>query len=46
MSNLVESKQKWEQGPLARTLKRAPERKPEFATSVEHIADRRIAHAD
>jgi hypothetical protein len=28
-----DSKQAWEAGPLARTLKKAPERKPEFTTS-------------
>jgi hypothetical protein len=33
----------WEHSPLARTLKKVPERKAEFTTS---IADRRIAHAD
>ena len=33
MSNLIESKQAWESGPLARTLKKFPECKPEFTTS-------------
>jgi len=40
MPNLVESKQKWEQGPLARTLKKSPERKPEFTTSSGIPLDR------
>jgi hypothetical protein len=33
MSTLTESKRTWEQNTLARTLKKAPERKPEFTTS-------------
>ena len=32
MSTVSDAKKAWEQGPLARTLKKAPERKPEFAT--------------
>src|SRR5512143_1484536 len=40
MSNLIESKQAWERGPLARTLKKSPERKPEFTTSSGIPLDR------
>jgi methylmalonyl-CoA mutase N-terminal domain/subunit len=40
MSNLIESKQAWESGPLARTLKKSPERKPEFTTSSGIPLDR------
>ena len=35
-----DSKQAWEAGPLARTLKKAPERKPEFTTSSGIPLDR------
>jgi len=40
MSNLIESKQAWEKGPLARMLKKSPERKPEFTTSSGIPLDR------
>jgi len=33
MSTICDSKRAWESGPLARTLKKSPERKPEFTTS-------------
>jgi len=33
MTDLKHAKQNWEKGPLARTLKKAPERKPEFTAS-------------
>ena len=33
MTDLLNSKQDWEKGSVARTLKNAPERKPEFTTS-------------
>ena len=35
-----DSKQAWEAGPLARTLKKSPERKPEFTTSSGIPLDR------
>ncbi len=40
MSTASESKKAWESGPLARTLKKAPERKPEFTTSSGIPLDR------
>jgi len=40
MSSLIESKQAWEQGPLARTLEKSPEHKPEFTTSSGIPLDR------
>jgi len=40
MANLIESKKNWESGPLARTLKKAPERKSEFTTSSDIPLDR------
>lgn len=33
MSTVSDSKRGWEQGSLARTLKKSPERKPEFTNS-------------
>jgi len=40
MSNVIESKHKWEKNTLARTLKKAPERKPVFTTSSGILLDR------
>ena len=40
MTDLINAKQNWEQGPLARTLKKSPERKPELTTSSGIPLDR------
>ena len=40
MLTASDSKKAWESGPLARTLKKAPERKPEFSTSSGIPLDR------
>jgi len=40
MTDLINARQNWEQGPLARTLKKSPERKPEFTTSPGIPLDR------
>jgi len=40
MSNQIEAKQNWEKNTLARVLKKAPERKPEFTTSSGIPLDR------
>jgi methylmalonyl-CoA mutase N-terminal domain/subunit len=40
MIDLLNSKQNWEKGSVARTLKKAPERKPEFTTSSGIPLDR------
>jgi methylmalonyl-CoA mutase N-terminal domain/subunit len=40
MSTVIDSKHTWETGPLARTLKKSPERKAEFTTSSGIPLDR------
>ena len=40
MSNALDTKRAWEAGTLARTLRKSPERKPEFATSSGIPLDR------